>query len=106
MTLAEFKAWFEGFTESLDGAPSEKQWKRIKARVAEIDGTPITETVFIYRFVEPYHRYYDRALWGTACAGGVSAAQCANAAGLNAGQSVSLVGMMSDAGRAEARALS
>lgn len=50
MTLAEFKAWFEGFTESMDGTPSAKQWKRIKARVKEIDGAPITERVYIDRY--------------------------------------------------------
>lgn len=50
MTLSEFKAWFEGYTEALDGAPDEKQWKRIKAQVAKIDGTPLTQTVFIDRY--------------------------------------------------------
>ena len=45
MTLSEFKAWFEGFTENIDGKPNEKQWKRIKARVKEIDGTPVTPIV-------------------------------------------------------------
>jgi len=40
MTPSEFKAWFDGFTEALEGVPSEKQWERIKARVAEIDGKP------------------------------------------------------------------
>ena len=48
MTLAEFKAWFEGFTESMDAAPSKKQWERIKERVGQIDGTVLTREV-IYR---------------------------------------------------------
>lgn len=48
MTLAEFKAWFEGFTEDMAARPTDKQWKRIKARVKEIDGTAITREV-IYR---------------------------------------------------------
>jgi hypothetical protein len=51
MTLAEFKAWFDGFTEDMEGAPSAKQWKRIKARVAQIDGVAITREVV-------YHRYW------------------------------------------------
>lgn len=38
MTTQEFKAWFEGFTECIEGTPSKKQWERIKNRVAEIDG--------------------------------------------------------------------
>lgn len=41
MTLAEFKAWFEGFTEDMDGAPNTKQWKRIKDRVKQIDGVAL-----------------------------------------------------------------
>jgi len=41
MTNAEFKAWFDGFTDGLDGNPTGKQWERIKAKVAAIDGTPI-----------------------------------------------------------------
>ena len=36
MTVQEFKAWFSGFTEDLEGAPNDKQWARIKARVDEI----------------------------------------------------------------------
>lgn len=47
MTLAEFKAWFEGYTESLDGPPNAKQWKRIKGRVKEIDGETVTRRVFV-----------------------------------------------------------
>lgn len=50
MTLSEFKAWFEAFTESMDGPPSHKQWERIQARVKEISGSPITERVFIDRY--------------------------------------------------------
>jgi hypothetical protein len=59
MTLSEFKAWFEGYTEGLDGAPTEKQFKRIKAKVAEITGTPISQTIFVDRY-----RDYWRPYWG------------------------------------------
>lgn len=59
MTLAEFKAWFEGFSELMEGAPSEKQWERIKARVAEIDGSVTTYPVFVERYIPPYRRWYD-----------------------------------------------
>lgn len=41
MRSAEFKAWFEGFTEALDGLPNEAQWKRICERVATIDGNDL-----------------------------------------------------------------
>lgn len=63
MTLAEFKAWFEGFTEYVEGVPNEKQWKRIKARVKEIDGVPVTKTVFVERYVTPYVPY--RPYWSS-----------------------------------------
>ncbi len=59
MTLAEFKAWFEGYTESMDSTPSEKQWTRIKARVKEIDGTPVTREIFVDR----YWPTWPRPLW-------------------------------------------
>ena len=62
MTLSEFKAWFEGYTEGLDGAPTEKQFKRIKAKVAEITGTPITQTA-----IQSYSGLAAvNAEWGTA----------------------------------------
>lgn len=68
MTLSEFKAWFEGFTENIDGTPSGKQWEKIQARVKEISGTPVTYPVYIdrylrdYRYSPPYygsHPYYQ-----------------------------------------------
>lgn len=50
MTLSEFKAWFEGFAEGIDKAPTEKQFAKIKAKVALIDGTITTYPVFIDRY--------------------------------------------------------
>ena len=50
MTQAEFKAWFGGFTEAIDKVPTKAQWARIKERVAEIDGTAVTEKVFIEQY--------------------------------------------------------
>lgn len=73
MTLAEFKAWFEGFTEDMDGQPNAKQWKRIKARVAQIDGIAITREV-VYR-----DRYWPNITTTTWLAGGV--APCTSAGG-------------------------
>ena len=60
MTLSEFKAWFEGFTEGIDGALSAKQFEKIKAKVNEISGTPITYPIYIDRWVNPYRPYWDR----------------------------------------------
>ena len=36
MTPREFKAWFKGFTEAIDGVPSEKQWARIQEQIGKI----------------------------------------------------------------------
>lgn len=58
MTPREFKAWFDGFTEAMSGTPTKDQWKRIKAKVAEIDGEPITEKIFIDRYWPRYPYYY------------------------------------------------
>lgn len=66
MTLAEFKAWFEGYTEGMDEkAPNAKQWAKIKAKVADIDGTPVTYPIYIERYVQPWRPYWDR-YWSTA----------------------------------------
>ena len=53
MKSSEFKAWFDGFSENIDGQPNAKQWKRIKARVEDIDGESITPTV-IREYVDRY----------------------------------------------------
>lgn len=74
MQLSEFKAWFEGYTEGLEGAPTKAQFERIKEKVKEkvkeISGTPITSTVYIDRYYEPYRRYW--ASWGGATGIGLS----------------------------------
>jgi len=57
MTPNEFKAWFDGFTEAFEGSPTKKQWERIKARVAEIDGKAVTERVYLDRYWPSYPRY-------------------------------------------------
>lgn len=59
MTLAEFKSWFEGFSEMMEAPPNKKQLERIKARVAEINGTVTTYPVFIDRYVQPYRYWWE-----------------------------------------------
>jgi hypothetical protein len=61
MTLIEFKAWFDGFTDGMEGAPSVARWEKIKAKIAKIDDKPTTYPVFIDRYVEPTwpRRYRD-----------------------------------------------
>lgn len=68
MTLSEFKAWFEGFSEGIDTAPTEAQFAKIKAKVALITGTPTSYPVFIERYrtyldgiwTQPYREPYVR----------------------------------------------
>ena len=55
MTLSEFKAWFDGYTEGMDSTPNAKQWDRIKGRVKEIDNTVTTYPVYVDRW-RPYYR--------------------------------------------------
>lgn len=46
----------------MDGAPDKDQWKRIKARVKEIDGAPITKTVFVDCYLPTYRPYWAHRL--------------------------------------------
>ena len=67
MTLSEFKAWFEGYTEGLESAPTKAQFERIKEKVKEISGTPITYPVYIDRYVQP--RYWSASGAGSVGSG-------------------------------------
>jgi hypothetical protein len=59
MTPQEFKAWFEGFTEAFGSKlPTKVQWARIKERVGEIDGKPITERIFVDRWYPYWQTHY------------------------------------------------
>lgn len=41
MTPNEFKAWFDGFSDAINGAPNEEQFERIKEQVGKIaDSAP------------------------------------------------------------------
>jgi hypothetical protein len=57
MTLSEFKAWFSGFTEMMDGPPNADQWSRIQARIKEIDDKPIPVTVY-REYVERFRPFW------------------------------------------------
>lgn len=60
MNLQEFKAWFDGFTENMKGPPTEKAWKRIQSRVAEITENPTEIRYFYDHYWRPY--YYTNAI--------------------------------------------
>jgi hypothetical protein len=64
MHLSEFKAWFEGFTDGIDGIPSPRQWNKIKERVAEITNDYTPATVFVDRYARPYWHHYQ-PYWNT-----------------------------------------
>lgn len=91
MTLSEFKAWFEGYTEGLEAAPTKAQFDRIKEKVKEISGTPVSYPVYIDRYVEPYRRYWGQ-YWGATGVGYATsnsvATYAANAAFAPKGDSV------------------
>lgn len=57
MTLSEFKAWFEGFTECMGGPPNAVQWERIQAKIAQIDDKPVPKVVY-REYVERFRPYW------------------------------------------------
>lgn len=60
MTPQEFKAWFEGFTEAMDGQPTPSQWEKVKLRVSQIDGRPVSYPIYLDRYWSrpvPYPRW-------------------------------------------------
>lgn len=88
MTPSEFRSWFDGFTEAMDGPPSQKQWERIQARVKEITGTPTTYPVFVERYwpaIHPVLKYPAVPYWQTQGISTCSRADGVGAISLNAG---------------------
>jgi hypothetical protein len=108
MTPSEFKAWFDGFTEAFTGCPTKAQWARVKERVAEIDGKPTTQTVYIDRYVRPspywQHLGYSTCVSNTV-AGGASSV-CGGASYSTSTPTFNSIQSMSDLGRADAKLLS
>ena len=96
-TVSEFKAWFEGFTEAMDGPPDAKQWERIVSKIKAIDGTPMPTVVIR----ENYYRF--RPFWPPGVYfGNVAAMPAASFEGMNDDQKGDMVYNL---GRAEYRAL-
>lgn len=110
MTPNEFKAWFDGFTEAFTGTPTKAQWSRIRDRVAEIDGEPVTQTVYMDRYIPsyPYLRPYWHYCGNAAGVGASNNAVLSNTAGAQYqaaahGTSFNSMQAMADLGRAEAK---
>lgn len=49
MDTKEFKAWFEGFCESIGDAPTAEQFAKIKAKIKALETAP----KIAYRGIEP-----------------------------------------------------
>jgi hypothetical protein len=58
MTLQEFKAWFDGFTENMSETPTKLQWDRIKSRVKGINNVAVTYPVLIDRYWPNIYPHY------------------------------------------------
>lgn len=67
MDLSEFKAWFEGFTESMNSPPNKKQWDRIKEKIDAIDGRAVVYREYVDRWIARPWRHTDP--WITYCNG-------------------------------------
>ena len=101
MNLSEFKAWFEGFTESLSGPPNAKQWKRICEKVALIKDAPATTyPVFVDRWVRPYWYPYWQPYYSTCGFQGLTTGN--NIAAGGAGTQFNSLLAFQDLGRAKA----
>lgn len=44
MNLSEFKYWLEGYSESIDAAPTPEQWARIKEKLNMTSGYNIASS--------------------------------------------------------------
>jgi hypothetical protein len=79
MNLTEFKAWFEGFTEALDGPPGPKAWARIQEQVAAIVPEPTKPREFHTHYHrEPWWQHwngYSPVSWGTSHVATIGTAQ-------------------------------
>lgn len=62
MTINEFKAWFDGFSEGIKKAPTPKQWERIQERVGEIDGAAPT-VIYDYPYRPWWPNWYPGWTW-------------------------------------------
>ena len=108
MTPSEFKAWFDGFTEAFSGCPTKAQWARIKERVSEIDGKPITERIYVDRYWQGYYPRWP-SLGGIVC-GTVAQNQVSNNMACISQNAVGVASFdshsaMADLGREDAKAL-
>lgn len=53
MTIAEFKAWLEGYTANMGVAPTAEQWKAIKAKLDKLQVVTVEPLYPHYKWREP-----------------------------------------------------
>lgn len=49
MTLNEFKAWLDGFSEAMGEAPTPEQWAKIKHKLGEVEAWPVQVAPGLYQ---------------------------------------------------------
>lgn len=61
MTVQEFKAWFQGFTEGFEGKiPSKAQWNRIQAQVEKIDNISTCPPWYYPVYIREKYLYHSQ----------------------------------------------
>jgi hypothetical protein len=58
MTLNEFKSWLEGFSESIDEAPTKEQWDKIKSKLNQVKSDVIKEFINSNQSIAPIKPYW------------------------------------------------
>jgi len=101
MNLSEFKAWFEGFAENMDGPPNAKSWDRIQKKIKSISAEP-TEIRHIYHEWPHIYRRY----WGPYLSGGNPNIAYSIASASNSSATLSVTDVFADIGREEAKSIS
>lgn len=59
MNAVEFKAWFEGFTENMEGPPNAKDWKKICEKIGSMKSS------YPYPHLSPYYPVWN-SVYGSA----------------------------------------
>lgn len=63
MTISEFRAWLEGFSEAIDGAPTAEQWEKIKEKIGTIAAPASAPTYVPYPIAYPYQPNIGQEPW-------------------------------------------
>jgi hypothetical protein len=80
MTIAEFKAWLDGFKEAIGDAPTPEQWQRITAKMATVyELQPVLYST-LYQERQPDHSFRLSPVWcGPATSTTIASGECGSA---------------------------